>query len=139
MKNLITLFAVFSLIAIYSCQPKGEPCPEVPAKHPHGVFELTPNTSISKDTFDVWVNRWNDNYRSYMATDSLHYFNTPLVDLTTIVNNTNVDGARMYMGMSIKNNGNLRPHILIVGTIAGQPDFSAIMDYTTACPKNCPK
>jgi len=142
MKLFSTALAIITMMAIYSCQPKGDPCPEcpeIPAKNSNGIFALTPNTTITKDTFDVWVARWDANYRNYMANDSMHYFDMPLVDLTTIISNTNVNGSRIYMGMAYDNTGTMRPHTIIVGTVNGIADFSAIMDYSSICPRHCPQ
>jgi len=137
MKSISTVTVIVSMMIMYSCQPKNEPCPKLPTKNPNGIFAQTPNTLISKDTFDVWVARWDNNYRAYMASDSLHYFDMPLVDLSTIVTNPNVNGARIYMGMAYSPRGTIRPHTMIVGTIGGTSDFSAILDYTHACPDIC--
>ena len=139
MKTPVTALAIIIMMAIYSCQPKAEPYPEMSVNHPNGIFDLTPSTQISKDTFNAWVDQWDTSYRTYMANDSLHYFDMPLVDLTTVISNQNVNKARIYMGMAYEPNGDMTPHAMIVGTVNGIADFSAIMDYTSVCPKLCPQ
>jgi len=90
---------------------------------------------ISKDTFDAWTTRWNNNFRAYMENDSLHYFNMPLVDLEDILAESPVDSARFYMGMDDKE----LPHLMLVGTNKGVPNFDVIADYTKVCPPLCDK
>lgn len=104
---------------------------------PHAIMSLTTSDEISKDTFDVWRARWESNFRSYIANDSLHYFDMPLLDLTSIIINPNVDAARLYLGMAYDTRGAMMPHLMIMGTINGTPDNGVIMDYTTACPPMC--
>lgn len=139
MKILTTVSAITMMMIVYSCQPKNEPCPEVPEKHPNGLFELTTSQSIDRVTFDTYVAAWDANFRTYMANDSVHYFDLPLADLTAVLQNRNLDGSRVYMGMKNDANGVLRPNLMIVGTIAGQSQFGTIMDYTKVCPVHCPQ
>lgn len=146
MKHLIKMIAAFTLLLIvYSCQPKSEPCPECPEvteKHPNGLYELSSGNRIYKPEFDTVVAAWDANYRSYMATDSLHYFDMPLADLTSILGHNKTvanDGVRIYMTMKNDASGVLRPHLVMLGTHNGQSDFSMMMDYTDACPDSCPQ
>ena len=140
MKYLLTILCVFSLISIYSCKSTTEPCPELPEKHPNGVFLAQKDNLITIDTFNVWKARWDANYRAYMASDSLHYFDVPLLDLTTILAENNggkkIDGSRFYMGMGY-DTGSMTPHTMIVGTLNGVSNFNTILDYSRACPKHC--
>lgn len=131
------------MMIVYSCQPKSEPCPECPEvtkPHPFGLYAVSDSNRIYKPEFDTMVNAWDTGFRTYMANDSLHYLDMPLADLTSIIgNNKSNDGARLYMGMKNDANGVSRPHIMIVGTRNGQSDWSMIMDYTNACPSQCPQ
>ena len=89
--------------------------------------------TISKDTFVVWKKRWDNNFRKYMATDSLHYADIPLVDFRDILNESPVDSARIYLGMDAKK----LPHFMMVGLYKGKPNFKVIADYSKVCPPYC--
>ncbi len=129
-KFIIVAFILASLL--FACTQKSGgnegPVPEETPPTPHPEL-------ISKDTFNAWTTRWNNNFRAYMENDSLHYFNMPLVDLKDILKESPVDSARYYMGMDAK----LHPHLMLVGTYQGQPNFSVIADYTEVCPPFCDK
>ncbi len=143
MKNLIKYFTLLAmLIVVISCQPKTTPCPECPERHPNGYYTAAPNDTLTTTQFNTMKTAWDSNYRSYMATDSLHYFDMPLADLTSVLSHNKTalnDGVRIYMGMKNDPSGVLRPHLMILGTRSGQSDFSLIMDYTNACPAQCPQ
>ena len=132
----IKLILVASILAslLYACdqKPTGIKGPDkTKAENP-------PNPKadlISKDSFDVWKMRWNDNFRAYMAKDSMHYFDMPLVDLRQILNESPVDDARFYLGMDSKE----LPHLMLVGVDKGKPNFNIIADYTRICPPLCTK
>lgn len=94
------------------------------------------NNLMSKDSFNVWKGRWNTGFRGYMANDSLFYFDMPLADLRDILNESNADTARFYLGMDSIN----LPHLMLVGVDEkGTPDFNIIADYTKVCPPYCTK
>lgn len=76
---------------------------------------------------------WNAGYRTYMANDSLHYFDMDPADLTAITAQSNLDKARFYMGMDSTGT----PHIMLVGIVSGAPNWNVIEDYTTVCPHQC--
>lgn len=103
------------------------------------IGKVDPPTSkpelISKDTFYAWKARWNNNFRKYMANDSMNYFNMPLVDLKDILKESPVDSARFYMGMDTLKH----PHLMLVGTHNGIPNLTVIADYTRVCPPFCDK
>ena len=133
--KVFTLFLIvaFSLSAT-SCNQKKDSTPQNENKKSTTV--PTDNT-VSLDTFNSWVSRWDDNYRSYMASDSLHYFDMPLVDMTTVVNEVGAAKARLYMSMESTKAGMI-PHILLVALDSqNEPIFTDIMDYTKACPPLC--
>lgn len=137
--------AFMMMLIAYSCQPKSEPCPECPKcpeKHPNGLYALSASDTLSVSEFNTMVAAWNTNYRNYMANDSLHYFDMPVADLTTILGHNKTalnDGVRIYMGMKNDPSGVLRPHLMMVGTRSGQSDLSVIADYTSSCPNQCPE
>lgn len=134
MKSYYLICFVFCVgIYLTSCdQAPKKSNPEPPTEE---VAEVGIFTPISKDTFDVWKARWDANFRSYMANDSLHYFDMPIADFRAILTETGLDDARSYLGMD---SGRI-PHLMIVGVQAGVPNFSIIADYTKACPPHCPK
>lgn len=132
----IKLIMVSSILAslLYACnqQPNGikgtDHSKEVNTSYPKADL-------ISKDSFDTWVTRWNDNFRGYMSRDSLHYFEMPLVDLREILHESPVDDARFYLGMD----SSQLPHLMLVGVDKGKPNFNVIADYSNVCPPFCQK
>jgi hypothetical protein len=132
----IKLIMVSSILAglLYACdqKPNGIKIPD----YPKAVNSPNPKADlISKDSFDTWVARWNDNFRAYMSRDSLHYFDMPLVDLREILHESPVDDARFYLGMDASE----LPHLMLVGVYKGKPNFNIIADYTRICPPLCTK
>ena len=128
-------FAFISLMLSCNQKPKKTESPEPMEEAVEENSTLDAFDPISKDTFDSWEARWNTNFRSYFATDSLSFFDMPLVDLNAILGETGVDNARFYMGMD----SSMVPHLMLVGTNRGVPNFSVIADYTNACPPRCPE
>jgi len=139
MNTIKFIFAVAILTSLmYACKETSNGIEKIDNAIKTVVEEDPPTPdpdTISKDTFDVWKARWNDNFREYMANDSLNYFNMPLVDLKDILKESPVDSARFYMGMDDKK----LPHLMLVGTNQGVPNFDVIADYTEVCPPLCDK
>jgi len=137
----IKFIIVASILAslMYACNQKPSEIKEAADNALETMTKQKPPTpkpdTISKDTFDVWKKRWDDDFRNYMANDSLHYFDMPLVDLREILHESPVDKARFYMGMDHK----IRPHLMLVGLYKGVPNFDIIADYTEVCPPFCDK
>jgi len=129
MKIFKVLF-LFSILAsaLFSCN-EGKEDPKEPS------FVLTKSRLLSPKQFNEWKTRWDSTYQNYMANNEMKYFNMPLADLSDILDEgAKVDSARFYMGM----NPDTIPHLMLVGTLAGVPNFSIIADLTTVCPTNCP-
>lgn len=124
------LFACNQSPEIETVDNKGKDLTSVDKKTP-----LNPRDTISKDTFMVWKKRWDNNFRKYMAKDSLHYVDMHLVDLRDILSESPVDSARIYLGMD----GKKLPHFMLVGLYKGKPNFKTIADYTRLCPPYCKK
>lgn len=141
MKNLSILFVL--VFTIFACQPKTEspvvdkPTEQVETKKGPKAYITSSTDEISLDTFNIWRARWERDFRSYFNSDSLHYFNMPIVDLTTITSNPKADGARLYMGMGYDSLGNEMPHIMITATEGGVADMKMILDYSKPCPAYC--
>ena len=144
--KFIILAVIFSSL-IFACNQESSSKKEsknntVKAMKPDPTQDL-----ISKDTFDVWVERWNMEYKEYMNNDSLHYFDMPLIDLRDILNDTTATEARFYMGMGMdtvnisgKETILALPHLMLVGVNKnGVPNFNVIADYTKTCPPFCNK
>lgn len=137
MKSIAYIFLAFSIVfAMYSCN-------EVQNKDTEKPMDdyVANNTLISQGKFDTMRTTWEQNFRSYMASDSLHYFDMDLRDLTAILNEHGVKKARFYMGMDAQMVGNQSrelPHLMLVGLDSnGQPNYGIIADYTRVCPPLC--
>ena len=98
------------------------------------TLESSSNTMLTRAEFDTMRDNWKRGFRSYMASDSLDYFEMPIADLKAVVNESGVDDSRFYLGMD--QNG--KPHLMLVGLSNSVIDFGVIADYSKACPPTCP-
>ena len=135
MKTIKFVLATFILAGvIFACEQKPSSIEETEIATSEKPISKVPTfTSLSKDTFDVWITRWDNNFRNYVANDSMHYFEMPIVDLSAILTEKPLDNARLYFGM----NSALNPHLMLVGVADGKIDYNIIADYTRLCPPHC--
>lgn len=99
-------------------------------------YILTSEDTISRDTFNTWKSRWASLHTPYMDSTTIRYFDVPLLDLEDVLNE-GADGSRFFMGLEQTGTGAYLPHLMIVGTNSGAPDYSLILDYSAACPPLC--
>ncbi len=103
---------------------------------------VTPHDTIPVDTLKAWVKNWRDHGKSWMATDSLKYFNMPLIDLREVYGENGVDSARFYLGMEMQN-GSYMPKLILIGLDStGKKMLNAskgqyAYDLSRPCPPLC--
>lgn len=94
---------------------------------------------LPRDSAIAWIKRWEEDAPIFMATDTITYFDMPLVDLQDIVADTTVKEARYYLGLEDKGTAlGLIAHLILVGLDSdNKPNFNKAYDYTTVCPPAC--
>ena len=135
----IKLSILFTLIifSLNSCGDSKTSVQDKVEKATEMKKDTSNNDLISRVKFDTMRVKWEQNFRAYMAADSLHYFDMAIEDLTEIISEDGLDSARFYMGMAPDTTGKLLPHLMLVGMTNGIPNFRKIADYSTACPPIC--
>ena len=95
--------------------------------------------TITYAEFTNWRENWSADAANYMAADSLVYFDMAIVDLQEVIN-SGADSARFYIGLEALDKENYYPHLMMVGVDSnGTENLNLILDYTKACPPNCPQ
>lgn len=133
--NTVGLLVVCILLAIGCTEKSKKESPKPIAKEQQRYGNNSENHIINDSVFNARVQLWNQKYRDYMLTDSLHYFELSKVDLMAILKE-DVPRARFYLGMT-SDGETLIPHVMVAGvTDLGVP-LGDIYDYSTACPPTC--
>jgi len=131
MKNLSMLtLAAFVVLSLFAC----ETVEDYNTKIDQEISQRAVRThTISKAQFDEWRKRWENNFVEYAASNEIDYFTVSLQSIQEITSQGKLDNIRFYTGMD----ETIIPHLMLVGTVDGEPNFNIITDLTTVCPPKC--
>lgn len=144
MKNLIYFSTLLcAMVFIFSCKPCPD-CPECPNVIDPDVVSTLDDT-ISFQTFQTYRTNWNDHGKNYISDTLTQYFTMGLDDIDDFKQNASsqVVGARFYLGIQEFSNGDMAPHIMLVGinsrgdSIINSSASQYIYDFSLPCPSMC--
>lgn len=135
----LTLIILWLCIGLISCDEVNTTSKDYGGKTPeNGMESDSSNNLISKGHFDTMRTTWKENFRAYIAKDSLDYFEVPVKDLRAILDEKGLTDTRFYLGMEPDSTGVNRPHLMVVGLRGNVINTKVIADYSKLCPPFCP-